>query len=46
MFKIHERDGLLEEFDAKLWSTVIDQVRIHRDGRMVFIFKSGTEVTR
>ena len=46
MFEIHERDGILEDFDAKLWITTVDQVRIHHDGRMVFVFKSGTEITR
>ena len=46
MFEIYERDGILEEFDEKLWLTTIDQVLVHHDGRMVFKFKNGTEVTR
>lgn len=46
MFEIHERGGILESFDEKLWVATIEQVRVHHDGRMVFVFKSGTEVTR
>ena len=46
MFEIHERGGILESFDEKLWVTTIEQVKVHHDGRMVFVFKSGTEVTR
>ncbi len=46
MFEIHERDGLLEEFDEKLCLATIDNVLIHHDGRMVFKFRNGTEVTR
>ena len=46
MFEIHERDGLLEEFDEKLWLATIDKVLIQHDGRMVFKFRNGTEVTR
>ena len=46
MFQIHEQDGMIEKFDEKLWLTTIDQVLIHHDGRMIFRFRNGTEVTR
>ena len=45
MFEIHERDSVLDEFDAELWLTTVDQVKIYADGKMRFIFKIGTEVT-
>ena len=46
MFEIHEQDGMIEKFDEKLWLTTIDQVLVHHDGRMIFRFRNGTEVTR
>ena len=45
MFEIHELDGMLQEFDADLWLTTIDQVKVYKDGRMRFVFEIGTEVT-
>ena len=34
----------LGEFDEKLWSMNIDSVTVHRDRRLVFRFRDGTEV--
>ena len=46
MFEIHEQDGMIDSFDERLWLTTMDKVLVHHDGRMVFRFKNGTEVTR
>jgi len=34
----------LAEFDEKLWAMSIDSVTVHRDGRLIFRFRDGTEV--
>ena len=34
----------LSGFDEKLWSMTIDSVTVHRDRRLVFCFRDGTEV--
>ena len=46
MFEIHEQDGLLQEFDVKLWLTTIDKIRISHDGQMTYIFNNGMKVAR
>ncbi len=46
MFGFHEQEGMIKEFDERLWLITVDHVKIHRDGTMTFIFKTGTEVTR
>lgn len=45
MFSLSERDEPLTEFDDRLWLTVIDTVTAHEDGRLVFNFKNGAEIT-
>ena len=45
MFELHERDAAITEFDDRLWLTTVDKVTVHRDGRLVFLFQNGTEVT-
>ena len=44
MFKIHELD-ILTEFDSRLWITGIDTVTAYHDGRLVYKFISGHEIT-
>ena len=44
IFRIQELD-VFTEFDEKLWLTTIDNVRVHRDGRMTFKFQSGVEIS-
>jgi site-specific DNA recombinase len=41
---IETRPLLLEEFDEKLWTAVIDKVTVGSDGMMVFCFKDGIEI--
>lgn len=45
MFSLSEQDKPLAEFDDRLWLTVIDTVTVHEDGRLVFNFKNGAEIT-
>ncbi|MDR0499826.1 MAG: hypothetical protein LBG97_01075 [Coriobacteriales bacterium] len=35
--------SVLTEFDEKLWTTTIDRVIVHEDGRLVFRFLNGSE---
>lgn len=44
MFRLSELDEPPTEFDNQLWMQTIDRVMIHEDGRLVFIFKNGTEI--
>lgn len=44
MFRLSELDEPLTEFDDRLWTQTIDKVMVHDDGRLVFIFKNGTEI--
>ena len=40
MFEMQELDTI-NEFDEKLWLTIIDMVTVHTDGRMTFKFQGG-----
>lgn len=44
MFRLSELDEPPTEFDDQLWMQAIDRVMVHEDGRLVFIFKNGTEI--
>ena len=44
IFRIQELD-VLTEFDEKLWLTTIDKVSVYADGRLVFRFQSGVEIS-
>ncbi len=44
MFRIHELD-VVTEFDNRLWQSGIDIVTAYHDGRLVYKFVSGHEVT-
>ena len=41
---IESRPLILEEFDNKLWTVAVEKVKVMLDGRLVFVFKEGTEV--
>ncbi|BAF60889.1 hypothetical protein PTH_2708 [Pelotomaculum thermopropionicum SI] len=41
---IETRPLLVEEFDEKLWTSVIDTVTVLTDGRLEFCFKDGTRM--
>lgn len=42
---LQERDDLITVFDDQLWLTVIDHAVVYRDGKIVFHFFDGTQVT-
>jgi site-specific DNA recombinase len=35
---------VLEKWDERLWVALIDRATVHRDGGIVFRFKSGKEI--
>lgn len=46
MFEIKAIDNSLPlEFTDRFWNNQIDRVMVYHDGRMVFRFKNGAEVT-
>lgn len=40
---LKERDGLLANFDDKLWTAVIDRVIVRSASEVTFLFKDGSE---
>ena len=44
MFEMQELDTI-NEFDEKLWLTIIDTVTVHAGGRMTFKFHCGKTLT-
>ena len=44
MFELHERDGVLESFDERLWIASVDIVTVYKTGEMVFRFKNEMEI--
>lgn len=44
MFRLSELDEPPTEFDDQLWMQTINRVMVHEDGRLIFIFKNGTEI--
>ena len=45
MFELVERQDAITEFDDRLWLATVDKVTVYSDGRLVFLFQNGTEVT-
>lgn len=45
MFELAEYGEPIIEFDDRLWLTAIDTVTVHRDGRLIFRFQTGHEIT-
>lgn len=45
MLELHERDGVITEFDDRLWMWTVEKVTAHIDGRLIFIFFNGQEIT-
>ena len=42
---LKEQNGVLTEFDAKLWGCMVDFVTVSREKKLTFRFKDGTEIT-
>ena len=44
MQELANRDGLLADFDDKLWLVAIEKAVVHADGRLVVHFHGGVEI--
>ena len=44
MLELSRRKELLTEFDDNLWVSIVDNVTVFHDGRVVFTFKDGTKI--
>ena len=44
MFELHETDEPVTEFDSKLWTSVIGNVLVRRNGMLLFRLRNGMEV--
>lgn len=44
MKELSERENLLIEFDADLWTATVENVTVYSDKKMKFLFKNGTEI--
>lgn len=38
------QDGIIAEFDERLWSSMVDFVAVGRNKEMVVTFRDGTEI--
>ena len=45
LLEIKELDGLDMAFSPQRWNAIVDHVTVYRDGRLVFSFQNGSEVT-
>lgn len=45
MFGVMEQDNPITVFDDRLWLATIDVVESYSDGRLVFKFQNGAEIT-
>ena len=41
---IRQRDGLLDEFDEKLWLATVESATVHSESEVTVTFKDGSEV--
>ena len=45
LFELSELDELSLEFSPRRWNAIEDHVTVYRDGRLVFSFQNGSDVT-
>ena len=45
LFELSELDELSLEFSPRRWNAIVDHVTVHHDGRLVFSFQNGSEVS-
>ena len=45
LFELSELDELNMEFSPQRWNAIVDHVTVHHDGRIIFSFQNGCEVT-
>lgn len=41
---LSKRKELMTEFDEQLWIAAVDKVTVFYDGKLLFVFKDGTEI--
>ena len=41
---LKEKPLVVEEWSEDLWVTLLDTATVHKDGRIVFLFKNGTSI--
>ena len=44
LFELHETDEPVIEFDSKLWLSVIDNILVKENGKLLFRFRNGMEI--
>ena len=42
---MQEQEGILTEFDERLWSSMVDFVTVGRNKEMAMTFRDGTKIT-
>lgn len=42
--KLRQQEGLISEFDERLWYTLVNEVVVYSEGDIRFTFKDGTEI--
>ena len=45
LFELSEQDELNMELSLQRWNAIVDHVTVHHDGRIVFSFQNGSEIT-
>ena len=43
MRELQKQEGVITEFDEKLWYTLVDRITVYADTDIRFTFKDGTE---
>lgn len=46
MFELYSREGVVSEFTEELFLALTDVITVYQDGRMVFRFRNGMEVSK
>lgn len=42
--ELEQREGLVAEFDERLWNATIEKVLVHSEQKITFTFKDGMEL--
>ena len=45
MKEVAKRKAPMDEFDEQFWYATVDTVTVGSDGKLMFRFKDGTEIT-
>ena len=43
---LNGQNGMLPEFDTQLWLAAVEKAVVHRDGKIMFVLKDGTELVQ